>query len=71
MDDKAIVLSWPESKPHGAIDGHRQDKPIVVVGVFADQIDASGGTHDDIGLFAIPRTKSLCDLFSQIPDLSL
>ena len=66
------MRSWRGSKGDGdvAIDRHRQDEPVVVVGVLADQVDPAGSDRDarahaageDLLEF-VPRTeeKTLAD----------
>ena len=46
MDNNAAVIPWAEGDPDRPVNGHRQYKAIVVIGVFADQVDAPGGTDD-------------------------
>ncbi len=40
------ILAWEKGDGDMAIDRHRQDEPVVVVGVLADEVDSAGGGRD-------------------------
>ena len=40
------VVTRAEGQPHIPLDGHRQHKAVVVVGVLTDQIDPAGGPEE-------------------------
>ena len=51
-DGHAAVVSWLQGDPYGAIDRQRQDEAVVVVGVFAEEIDSAWGADDPTGCAA-------------------
>jgi hypothetical protein len=52
-------MSRTQSNPDGPIDRHGQDKPVVVIRVFTNQINAPGRTNDE----RRPLSKSLNKCF--------
>ncbi len=46
------VISGAKGDPHGPVDGYWQYEAIIVVRVFADQVNAAGCAHDEGGCFA-------------------
>jgi hypothetical protein len=46
MDGHAAVVARAQGDPDRAVDGQRQDISVVVIRVFADQIDPAWGAHD-------------------------
>ncbi len=46
MDIDLSILTRPQRNPHGTIDGHGQNKTVVVIGVLADQVDATRRAYD-------------------------
>ena len=61
MHEDAIVLAGPQGDAGGAVDGQGEDEAIVVVGVFADEVDASRRAHDGGGQFAVFGDEALLD----------
>jgi hypothetical protein len=49
MQHDGVAGPGSQGDPGGAVDRHRQDKAIVVVGVLADEIDAAGRTDETRG----------------------
>ena len=54
MQHDAPVGARAQRDPSRPVDCHRQDKPVVVVGMLADQVDASRGAHHDGGRLSKP-----------------
>ena len=53
MHAQSVVLSRGDGHCCRAIDGDRQDEAAVVVGVFADEVDAPGCFGDELRLAAV------------------
>jgi len=59
--DQAAVGARTQGNPGGAVNGHRQHKTIVIVGVFANEIDAAWCADDDSGWCAELSLKGVND----------
>jgi hypothetical protein len=57
MNPHFSVISWPQGNPHSAINDHRQNKTIVVISMFADEVDSTGGVDGVRRPFAKPLFK--------------
>ena len=49
VDPNKAVATRSQGNPGGAIDGHRQNEAIVVVGMLADEVNPSWGANDESG----------------------
>jgi hypothetical protein len=54
MNDKLIVFARRCRNPAGELYGCRHDEAVVVVGMFAYQVDASGRTEDSRAIAESP-----------------
>ena len=45
MDQHSAIRTPSQRDPDRAVDGQREDEAVVVVGVFADQVDPAWGPH--------------------------
>ena len=63
MHDHLAVVAGLECNPHGPIDGQGKNKPVVVIGVLADQIHPARGADDPLGLPPEFFSKMPLDIF--------
>jgi hypothetical protein len=68
----AVERSWILAAPSRSgghhrvtLNGHWQDKAVVVVGVFPDHVDASGRGGHPFRLMAIDAFELLCGVFAK------
>ena len=61
VGDHPAVVAWPHRDPDRPIDGQGHDEPVVVVGVFADEVDPAWGTDDPAGCLAESLDEVICD----------
>ena len=62
----AMVGPGSQGNAHAALDGHGQDEAIVVVGVFADEVDAAGRLNEVRWLCCEDITKRLKQVWCAI-----
>ena len=46
------VGAWPQRDPGRAVNGKRHDEAVIVIGMFADEVDATRRADDEGGRFA-------------------
>ena len=71
MHHDSPVITSANREPHFAIDRHRQDESVVIVGVIADQVHAPGGAREERRLTAEAVPELLDDAGAQLAAHSL
>ena len=53
IETEVVVLAAGDGHADVEIDGHREDKAVIVIGVLTDQVDSPGSAGDYLGRLAV------------------